>query len=287
MNLSSTWTYQSAPDLTDEQFQRWQDLLESRTGINFAQHKSILQSGLLRRMREVDCDSYEDYYRTILSVRQGAVEWTALMNTLTVGETSFFRQPEAYEFLRKYLVSRLSQNHQGKPRLELWSAGCSSGEEAYSLAMIANDCIEGLGVDAYYGVIGSDLSLSALAEARRGEYKVRRLALMNESIKRRYFTIDQDNTEVAAWLKKRVGFFQANLTAMDNVPIDNMDVVFCQNVLIYFRKEVRHKVLSELVNRLKPGGLLIAGLGETSGWSDARVVRTADERIQAYIKQAN
>jgi chemotaxis methyl-accepting protein methylase len=280
------WSYQSLPELPDDQFLRWQALLEQRTGINFAQHKSILQAGLNRRMREINCDDYSLYYARVVEPKKGPIEWTALLNSLTVGETSFFRQPEAFEFLKSYISQRqLECQNEDRP-LELWSVGCSSGEEAYSLAMLTHECLDEHAFDQYFGVIGSDISLAALSQARQGIYRNRKLQFVDSTLQQRYFQMyDANQSQIHDWLRRKVCFVQANMIDLGSVPIDNMDIIFCQNVLVYFRRDCQRAVLDELVSRLRTGGVLVAGLGETVGWQNPAVKRVADERIQAYIKQ--
>ena len=279
------WTYHVIPDLSEEQLSRWQGILEERTGIYFSHHTSILQAGLTQRMREIDCLDYDKYYQQIMNGKGRAIEWTALLKTLTVKETSFFRHQEAFNYVKSHLFNRLLGGELGgENSIEMWSVGCSSGEEAYSLAMIANDCIEGLGVDNYFGVTASDICLSALAEARRGIYADRKLENVDAAIKSRYFQREQDSNVVTPWIKQRVCFVQTNIINMQSMPMSNMDVIFCQNVLIYFRRWRQKEVLDSFVNQLKPGGLLITGLGEAVDWQHPQVQRVQQKRVQAYVR---
>ncbi len=280
------WTYRTLPDLSEEQFARWQYVLEERTGIFFSHHKSILQAGLIKRMREIECLDYEQYYRQLTVGTGNAIEWTALLNTLTVKETSFFRHEESFDYVRKHLFNRLLSGEMGgESSVELWSVGCSTGEEAYSLAMIANDCIEGLGLDVYFGVTASDICLSALAEARNGVFHSRKLKNMDPSLCDRYLNCQDDNQyAIEPWLKQRVCFAQLNLIDMLQMPIGNMDVIFCQNVLIYFRRWRQKEVLNNLMRRLKPGGLLIVGIGEAIDWEHPQLCRVSEEKVQAYVR---
>lgn len=278
------WTYRVIPDLSEEQYLRWQGILEERTGIYFSHHKSILQAGLTQRMREIDCLDYEEYFQQIVNGSGRAIEWAALLNTLTVKETSFFRHQDAFDYVSKHLFNRLLGGELGgENSVEMWSVGCSSGEEPYSLAMIANDCIEGLGIDSYFGVTASDICLSALAQARRGIYADRKLENVNEAIRGRYFQREQDSNVVIPWIKQRVCFVQTNIINMQNMPVSKMDVIFCQNVLIYFRRWRQKEVLDNFVNQLKPGGLLIIGLGEAVDWLHPKMKRVAQENVQAYV----
>jgi chemotaxis protein methyltransferase CheR/type IV pilus assembly protein PilK len=280
------WTYTTQPELTEEEFAEWQNLLEERTGISFEKHKQILQTGLIQRMQEVDVKSYRDYYHMVTFKKGWALEWSALLRTLTVKETRFLRDPDALEFLKKYVFKLLSSDkHRGS--LNIWSVASSTGEEPYTLAMIANDCIEGLKADKYFGVTATDICLSSLSIARKGVYNSRRLEYMDKKLRERYFEDIGDNkSAVVKWLKDRVCFAQANIIDLAELPVNNMDIVYCQNVLIYFKKWRQQAVLDELVERLKPEGLLVVGMGEAVGWNNPKVTKVKDETVQAYVRVA-
>jgi chemotaxis protein methyltransferase CheR/type IV pilus assembly protein PilK len=283
----STWSYQAPPELSDEQYARWQTLLEERTGICFLQHKSIMQKGLSQRMREVGVDDYEQYFQQISAVPEGAVEWMRLVDRISVKETSFYREPHSYQVLRSYLLKRVDHNvGADNAFLDLWSVGCSTGEEAYSLAMTANDAIDFLGADVFLGVMATDISQSALAAARQGRYASRKLSGLPLAITQKYFVRrSEQEFEVVDRLRQRMNFVQGNLLNLAALPKMDMDVIFCQNVLVYFRRERQRQVLDNLVRHLKPGGMLIVGPGEVVGWRHTQMQRTADEYVQAYIRQ--
>ena len=279
------WPYNALPPLTDEEFKQWLTLLENRTGISFERHKVILQTGLGQRMREVGCDNYDDYYRQICREKGGALEWEALLRTLTVKETRFFRDEDAIEYVRKYLFKRMLSKDSGRS-LELWSVACSTGEEPYSLAMLVNDCIEGIGANKFFGVTATDICQASLSEARKGIYPERRLEFIDASMRRRYFEGANSGYQIVESLKNRVCFVQANIIELENLPVSDMDVIYCQNVLIYFKSWRRNEVLDELVKRLKPKGLLVLGMGEAVGWSNAMVERVKNDTVQAYQRVA-
>ena len=114
------WSYKKLADLSDLQYQQWLALLEQRTGISFERHRLILQTGLSQRMREVECDDYDDYYQQVFNDKSAAVEWSALLKTLTVKETRFFRDEDAISFVKSYMLEKL-QTDQNLGSLEIWS----------------------------------------------------------------------------------------------------------------------------------------------------------------------
>lgn len=279
------WAYSALPALTEDEFRQWQKLLEDRTGISFERHKVILQTGLGQRMREIGSDNYREYYRKICYTKGGALEWEALLRTLTVKETRFFRDGDAFEYVRKYIFKRMLSKHAGRS-LEVWSVACSTGEEPYSLAMLANDCIEGLGANKFFGVTATDICQASLAEARKGIYPKRRLENIDASMQGRYFKTVESGSQIVEQIRERVCFVQANIIELENLPVSDMDVIFCQNVLIYFKSWRRNDVLDELVKRLKPDGLLVLGMGEAVGWSNNSVERVKSDGVQAYRRVA-
>ena len=282
----SQWSYQTPQQFSDEEYARWQALLEKRTGISFVNHKSILQKGLVRRMREIGIDDYDEYFRSVSAVPEGVVEWVRLVDHISVKETSFFRDLDAYKVLRKYLKICLEEKIKSQSySLDLWSVGCSTGEEPYSLAIQSAELIDDLSANFFLGVIATDISQSALSNAKRGVYQGRKLDNLSGALKNKYFLpVGDMGYQVLPELRQRVCFVQGNMLELDASPVMDMDVIFCQNVLIYFRRELRHQILNGLMKRLKPGGLLVVSPGEAVGWAHKEARRIEEETAQAYIK---
>ncbi len=281
-----SWNYQSAPPISDQEYVRWEQMLEHRTGIHFSSHRSILRAALLKRMREIGCNSFDEYYRRVCGFSQAAdQEWTSLINGLTVRETRFFRHPASFGCVRRFLLDRWVTDD-SRP-LRLWSAGCSSGEEAYSLAFLAAECEAYSGRQRAVEVFGSDISETALAEAHAGVYPASRISHMTPAQQARFVeSMDGGKYHVKPEFADDVVFLKGNLDSAVLEPA-SCDVVFCQNVLIYFRSPHREKVLENLVDALRPGGLLVTGAGEAPGWAAKRVVRLADSQVQAWIRRAD
>lgn len=279
------WSFETLSDLSEEQHKRWQELLEERTGIFFSEHQTILQAGLRRRMREVGCSDYEEYYDHIRNGQLGVLEWGALVSSITVKETSFFRHTHAFKTVHRFLRQRLEQQQGERGSLELWSVGCATGEEPYSLAIITKECLEQAESDWLWGVTGTDICSTALERARAGQYSISKLDRMPRELCEQYFNETNDRVEVCSDIRERLCFVQANIMNMESHPLMPMDVIFCQNVLIYFRRWKQREVLDTLADHLKPGGLLIVGLGEAVDWRHPKMSRTDDPKVQAYIRQ--
>jgi type IV pilus assembly protein PilK len=281
-----TWSFKKFDVLPEVKFLLWEKLLEARTGIQLVpQQKILLQTQIAIRMRELGIVNYDDYYEQVKQENKaGLVEWQVLVDRLVVKETTFFRHRPSLDFVRQYLKNRIKQKtlHDS---FDIWSVGCSTGEEPYGLAMIANECLNESSEHFYFGVTAVDVSLPALSIARRGIYGYRSMSFLMAAERQNYFRPCDDNQyEVLPRLKKRVCFSQANINNLSEMPVQLMDVIFCQNVLIYFRRWRRREILNQLVNRLKLGGVLVIGLGETTDWQHSDMQRINNDEVQAYIK---
>ena len=282
------WLQSALPALNDQQFADWQQLIESRTGIDFSQHRPILQGGLSRRLRQLDQADYDVYFDQVTRWPEGLAEWRSLLDSIAVKETSFFRQPAAFELVRNYLRKRVHKTQ----TIDIWSVGCSTGEEAYGLAMVATDVIERESVGCFLGVLATDLCTEALQRARAGCFRAKRLAQIPEALRRRFFVVDNERVaeneqtyRALPTLQRRLCFAQTNLLDVEHLPTLPMDVIFCQNVLVYFRRWRVKQVLDVLVERLKPGGLLVLGPGEAAHWQHPALVRTAHQGVTAWLRR--
>jgi chemotaxis methyl-accepting protein methylase len=279
-----SWSLKFAPQMSEAQYLNWQQLVEERAGIWFGPQGSILESGVMRRMRTLGVEDFDEYYQRVASGSEALLEWQELLNTLTVQESSFFRDTAVFDCLRGFIQQKMTGDN-NVLSLDMWSAGCSTGEEAYSMAMIARETAETLGGQIYYGVTGTDLSSTALIAARKGVYSERAIERMDVNRQRCHFEQQVGGARVVQELRERVCFVRSNLLEITELPKIEMDVIVCLNVLLYFRNERRAEILHNLVDRLKAGGMLIFGQNETMGWHNAKVQRLPSRNINAYIRR--
>ncbi len=270
--------------MADEQFVRWAELLERRTGVVVPlARKTFLVGAVRSRMRETGCNDYEDYFQRICSSAAGAVEWGVLVDRLTVHETKFFRHLPSFELIEKQWLPQ--QLGKGSDHLHAWSVGCSSGEEAWSLAMVMHRFFsERLG-KVNFGISASDVSQAALATARAAVYPVERLSEIPLTYRADYVEMVSDTTfRPVKSLHRRVGFVRVNLLQASSAPLQRLNLIFCQNVLIYFSRERRLRLLDGLASLLEPGGLLIIGSGDIGLWNHSALQRVAWPGTLAYLK---
>lgn len=282
------WRKSAVMEMDDFLFQQWTKLLAKRTGIHLPEsRRSFLISSLNIRMHELAIESYQAYYNFILSGHKGNIEWETLVDRLTVHETRFYRDQQAIKLIRDVYLARLENNIVKKSSINVWSVGCATGEETYSLAIDVDDFISSDARNFYYSITGSDISTAALATARKAVYKDNRLTNVAEHFLYHYFDKENNNTyKVKEFLRKRVCFNQVNLLDLNNARVGLMDVIFCQNVLIYFKREQRLQILDDLVGYLKPNGLLVLGAGEIHGWAHPDMEAVAYEGTLAFRRTA-
>lgn len=288
MQPTGVWALTPPAEISAAEFRDWQRLLEQRAGMVLGeQQRRFLQNSLSARMRELNVDDYASYYRCVTDGARGAVEWSHLLDRLTVQETSFFRHPPSFELLRRYLQERLADCPPAQP-WAFWSVGCASGEEPYSLAITAMEVLreEVANAAERFGVTATDISLNALDKMRQGLYPPRRLERLEEDLRERYFSAQPDgHFRVLPSLAERVCGARLNVLDLAKAPMSGMDIIFCQNLLIYFRRWRRREILNRLAERLAPGGLLVIGAGEVVGWQHPDLEPVADPQVLAFTRK--
>ncbi|MET1080436.1 MAG: CheR family methyltransferase [Pseudomonas sp.] len=290
MQPGGVWALKPLVDMSAAEFRDWQTLLEERTGVVVNQQRqAFLQTNLSARMREVGVADYASYYRQVTDGPRGAVEWSTLLDRLTVQETRFFRHRPSFEVLEQYLRVRLARENERDENPSpwaLWSVGCSSGEEPYSMAISAAQVRRDAARPDLFGVTGTDISLNALNKAREAVYGARKLDQMDIDLCERYFEAQADGSfKVIPSLAAQVCCARLNVLELAKAPMSGMDVIFCQNLLIYFRRWRRREILNRLAECLAPGGLLVVGVGEVVGWQHPELEPVADERVLAFTRK--
>ena len=243
--------------------QAWSDLIQRRCGLAFRHVRMPDVIATVReQMRAQGLASESAYYQILAGSPDGAGEWDALLERLTNHETSFFRHPPSFDALRSHILPELRETRPHSGRLSIWSAGCSTGQEAYSLAMLAmNDAA----LKGEFMVWGGDISHDAIKTARRARYGPRAIAAVPDDFRNRFLRKVETETvpeyEVVDELRQRVRFMAMNLLEAGGFRPSH-DVIFCHNVLIYFAPDAVTRVVARLASCLTLGGYLLLGPGE-------------------------
>ncbi|MDE2136340.1 MAG: methyltransferase domain-containing protein [Gammaproteobacteria bacterium] len=244
--------------MSDAEFAQFQRFIHEAAGIALGRpKKAMVAARLAARVQASRARSYGEYLR-LLQGGQAPAELQTAIDLLTTNETYFFREPKHFEFLR----ARLLENAARRPAWRVWSAAGSSGEEAYSIAMLLEDCLPG----SPWEVLASDISTRVLERARAGHYSTARTSHMPPGYLRRFCLSGRGPQAgtllVERSLRQRVRFLQVNL----NEPLPRLgqfDVVFLRNVLIYFDGPTKQQVVRRVLETLKPGGWLFVGHTES------------------------
>jgi len=278
------WSLKDVPELSEEQFVMWSKLLEERAGIYLSSHqRTFIQTHVSMRMRQLGFENFGDYYNCVTDGLAGKVEWSQLIDRLVVQETQFFRHQDSIDFVGRYLTKHLVKKADSTS-FDVWSVGCSSGEEPYTLAMTINDAYERAGFDPRYAITGTDISRAALSLGRTGIYSLRKVEMVGNNFRERYFNKVGDNQfQVSPLLQDRICFTQGNVLNINEMPTMKLDTIYCQNLLVYFRRWLREQILDAFAERLKPGGVIVIGLGEVVGWSHPDMERVPNDSVQVYI----
>ncbi len=242
--------------LSDGEFGRFRQMIHRIAGISLSPAKKALVAGrLAKRLKHHGLTSYHDYFQLI---NQRQDELQVAVDLLTTNETHFFREPKHFDFLRQRV---LPQHAAGRP-LRLWSAASSSGQEAYSLAMLLADEMG----EAAWEVFGSDISTQVLDKARSALYPLEQAKEIPAAYLKAYCLKgigSQSGTfTLEPALRRRVSFQQINLN--EKLPqVGEFDVILLRNVMIYFEAATKQQVVTRLIERLRPGGCFIVGHSES------------------------
>jgi len=250
--------------LSIERFRLLRDRINARFGIFFGdEDRYLVESRLSERLVQLDLGSFDDYYQHLLYHPSGDEEAEQAAEILTTNETYFFREEYQLRSFYKELLPALRERLVGKRRLMIWSAGCSSGEEAYTIAMLVLDSRLFEGFEVH--IFGSDLSSRMLAKARRGVFGSGAFRSTPEDAKRRHFTeVEGGLYRINDDVRSLCHFGRLNLLDEDKIVfVGRADVVFCRNVLIYFDKRAKRRAINVLYDRLSDGGYLLLGHTES------------------------
>jgi len=243
------------------------DLVYSETGMYFPDEKRYyFESRFMKRMDALGISSFAQYTQLLKNGNVRREEFHNLMNELTINETSFFRNRPQFTALQNMVLPEIMKAKENKivKNLKIWSAGCSSGEEAYSISMILDELrdthLKGWRIE----VIGTDISKRVLEIAQAGEYNEYPVRNMPENYQSKYIQLVNGKYKVNDCLKKYVRFSHLNLSDdMAMVFMKGFDIVFCKNVLIYFDLDSKKRVIQHFFNNLVMGGYLFVGFSES------------------------
>jgi len=249
--------------LPEEVFRLIRDLIRDYCGIYFDNgSRYLLEKRLSRRVRTHHLSSFRDYFRHLLYDRKSEEELTSIVDVLTVNETYFFREKNQLKAFSEEVLPELREIKKDTKRLRIWSAGCSTGEEPYTIAMIILET--GAFRDWTVEILGSDINQRVLHVARSGVYRKNSFRATEQFFLDKYFIEQNGLYRIADNVKQHVNFNLLNLMDPFKVRlVGKMDAIFCRNVLIYFDLLSRKKLVDIFTEQLADGGYLLLGHAES------------------------
>lgn len=249
-------------EINQSDFVRLLTFVQNNYGIDLSKKKQLMQSRLQTTLHSHGFSNFTQYVDHIIKTKNNA-DIENLLNKLTTNYTYFLREQEHFDFFKNTILPYLVSKKRNKS-LNIWSAGCSSGEEPYTISMYIKDFLGPKAASWDTRVLATDISTNVLSAAMKGEYDMESLRNLPESWKKRFFHKSPSNPEqviVSDELKKNVIFRPFNL--MDPIRFrSKFDVIFCRNVMIYFNQETKDALINRFYDATNPGGYLLIGHSE-------------------------
>lgn len=253
--------------LSNDEFDKLSDFIYSEYGIKMPKiKKTMLESRLQKRLRTLNMTTFKEYVNFVFSKEGMDNEVVHMIDVVSTNKTDFFRESTHFDYMQTTMLPEYLKNMRTNQTLKIWSAGCSSGEEPYTLAIVLSEyALKNPGFD--FSIVATDISTRMLQYAINAIYKENRISNIPTAIKHKYFLRSKDResqtVRVIPELRKKVSFQRLNF--MDNYYSlsETFDVVFCRNVLIYFDRQTQEKVITRCCNKLKSGGYFFLGHSES------------------------
>jgi chemotaxis protein methyltransferase CheR len=266
-NKATVTTLSKSFKVTDDEFKQLHEFIYKESGIFIAENrKYLIENRLSNRLKELNLKSFGEYYYFLRFDPRRKDELAKLFESITTNETSFYRNPPQLQIFQtvilKNILDKLRAAH--TKTLRIWSAGCSTGEEPYTLSIILHEVLKAEIGTWDIKINAMDLSLAVLASARAGLYTEYALRTTPKEIISKYFVPKGTQFEIKPEIKKLVHFMQGNLS--DRLGLKRLErshIVFCRNVIIYFDDEMKKQVIGSFYDNLLPGGCMIIGHSES------------------------
>lgn len=252
--------------LDDKEFHKLSNFIITKYGIKLPPTKKVLlQCRLQKRIKELQLASFKEYVDLLFASKSANDEITRMIDAVCTNKTDFFREPAHFEFLQESGIRDYLKRSR-KNKLTIWSAGCSSGEEPYTLAMVLNE-LNDSGLDFDYRILATDISETILHKAVSGIYSEDRVETIPMALKKKYLLKGKNDyinkVKIAPFLQSKVEFRKFNLLDPEFAVLGKFDLIFCRNVMIYFDQVVQHRLLQQFSAVLNPYGYLFLGHSES------------------------
>ena len=273
--------------LSDTEFELFKKLINNCTGISLSDEKKVrFKRKVEDRLHRLGLTSYNAYYRYLRQDMEGdGLELRQLINAITVDVTEFFRHPKQFEIMSNVVLPQITTKKNRSKKLRIWSAGCSRGHEAYSIAMLVDDMV-GQRQNGTWDVkiLASDIDTDALRFAYIGKYPSNDIKGIPSNYLDKYFESGTEKDDgfflIKKSLKKNILFRRLNLSHFDFTMKSPVDIIFCRNVMIYFSSEAKKLLIDNFFNAMQQGGVLFLGSFESLYGLDDRFTLISDSIYQ-------
>ncbi|HUI81775.1 MAG TPA: CheR family methyltransferase [Bryobacteraceae bacterium] len=257
----------SHENLTRANFEKLRSLIYAEAGITLGpEKKTMLEIRIKRRLRTLDLVSYREYCDYLFAADTGRSELVHLIDVVTTNKTDFFREPDHFEFLTSKALPDLDARLGSGRKSLIWSAGCSTGEEPYTLAMVLSEYAQGR-PGFRFNILATDISTEVLEKARRGIFKSEVIRPVPQELRKKYLLRSRDPgsdlVRVIPDLRSKIEFRRVNFMDADHGLTESPEIIFCRNVIIYFDRATQVRLLERLVRQLMPGGYFFSGHSES------------------------
>ena len=252
--------------LNRNDFQRLSEFIYDQLGIKISESKRTMLTGrLAKRLRALKMESFGEYCDFLFTEDGKQLEHVHLFNAVTTNKTDFYREPTHFDYLTTKVLPQWQKSPSGT-RFRIWSAGCSSGEEPYTMAMVLSEYAATHG-DFEFDIIATDISTKVLDVAKKAVYHANTVEPIPPAVRKKYLLRNKDANNplvrIAPPLRKKVRFGRLNFMDDSFALPDQMDVIFCRNVIIYFDKKTQEALMNKLCQKLRHGGYLFIGHSES------------------------
>lgn len=263
------------------EFKRFSEFIHEHTGIKMpADKKTMLEVRLQKRLRTLGMASFQHYADFVFSDTGRQQELVHMVDAITTNKTDFFREPAHFEYLTQIVLPELcsTSSYDNSRHLKVWSAGCSSGEEPYTLAMVLNDySMEHPGLT--FRILATDICTKVLDLARKAIYEGCQISPIPLPLRRKYLLRSKDHTKdlfrISPELRRHVTFGRLNFMDDEFGLNEPVDIIFCRNVIIYFDRTTQEQLFQKFCRYLRPGGYIFIGHSETLGGMDVPLEQVA------------
>ncbi len=268
-----------ARPMSAREFDRLSEFIQAQYGIKMpASKKSMLEARLQKRLKTLGISCFREYCRYLFNDPDGKAELIHMIDAVTTNKTDFFREPTHFTYLVNTALPQLLRDNENSHRCTVWSAGCSSGEEPYTLGMVLSEFASHQ-PGFHFSIIATDISSKILEKARLGIYEQDLIADVPSSFKLKYFMRSKDRIKglvrIVPTLRSLIRFERLNLMDECYAFSEPVDIIFCRNVIIYFDRETQYKLLDRFCRCLRTGGYLFLGHSESVHGFDLPLARMA------------